>query len=359
MGGRCGPRSRRRPSPPSARTRRTPSSPASSSSLADLHEWLAVLYGGRRRGRPAPGAGAAGRAGRRGRAPAPSSGASTGAARSTPAGSSAPACRATSATSTGSAAPSPSCPGKLDYLAELGTTYLHLMPLLQPRPGENDGGYAVAGLPRGRPAAGHDGRPRGRRPRAARPRDEPLHRPRASTTPPASTPGRRAGWPATRPTRASTPRSPTGRCPTPTTRPSRRSSPTGRRARSPGCRRPAAAPAAGCGRRSGPTSGTSTTRTPRSRWRCSARSPGWPTAASTSSAWTPSRSCGSAWAPPARTSRRGTRCSSCCTRSPGWPRRASSSRPRRSCRPRTWCPTSAATSGTARSASWRTTTSSW
>jgi amylosucrase len=35
-------------------------------------------------------------------------------------------------------------PGTLDYLAELGTTYLHLMPLLRPRPGENDGGYAVA-----------------------------------------------------------------------------------------------------------------------------------------------------------------------------------------------------------------------
>ena len=35
-------------------------------------------------------------------------------------------------------------PGRLDYLAELGTTYLHLMPLLRPRPGENDGGYAVA-----------------------------------------------------------------------------------------------------------------------------------------------------------------------------------------------------------------------
>jgi amylosucrase len=32
----------------------------------------------------------------------------------------------------------------LDYLAELGVTYLHLMPVLQPRPGENDGGYAVA-----------------------------------------------------------------------------------------------------------------------------------------------------------------------------------------------------------------------
>src|SRR3954453_6850415 len=35
-------------------------------------------------------------------------------------------------------------PGRLDYLAELGTTYLHLMPLLRPREGENDGGYAVA-----------------------------------------------------------------------------------------------------------------------------------------------------------------------------------------------------------------------
>jgi amylosucrase len=34
-------------------------------------------------------------------------------------------------------------PEHLDYLAELGTTYLHLMPLLRPRPGENDGGYAV------------------------------------------------------------------------------------------------------------------------------------------------------------------------------------------------------------------------
>src|SRR5690348_14452690 len=34
-------------------------------------------------------------------------------------------------------------PKRLDYLSELGVTYLHLMPLLQPRPGENDGGYAV------------------------------------------------------------------------------------------------------------------------------------------------------------------------------------------------------------------------
>lgn len=31
----------------------------------------------------------------------------------------------------------------LDYLEELGVRYLHLMPLLRPRPGDNDGGYAV------------------------------------------------------------------------------------------------------------------------------------------------------------------------------------------------------------------------
>lgn len=34
------------------------------------------------------------------------------------------------------------CP-KIGYLKELGVTYLHLMPLLKPRPGANDGGYAV------------------------------------------------------------------------------------------------------------------------------------------------------------------------------------------------------------------------
>ncbi len=33
---------------------------------------------------------------------------------------------------------------RLPYLRELGVTYLHLMPLLQPRAGANDGGYAVA-----------------------------------------------------------------------------------------------------------------------------------------------------------------------------------------------------------------------
>jgi amylosucrase len=33
---------------------------------------------------------------------------------------------------------------QIPYLTELGVTYLHLMPLLRPREGDNDGGYAVA-----------------------------------------------------------------------------------------------------------------------------------------------------------------------------------------------------------------------
>jgi amylosucrase len=32
---------------------------------------------------------------------------------------------------------------KLDYLEELGITYVHFMPCLKPRPGDSDGGYSV------------------------------------------------------------------------------------------------------------------------------------------------------------------------------------------------------------------------
>jgi amylosucrase len=42
----------------------------------------------------------------------------------------------------------------LDYLAELGVTYVHLMPLLRPREGDNDGGYAVASYREVRPDLG-------------------------------------------------------------------------------------------------------------------------------------------------------------------------------------------------------------
>lgn len=43
---------------------------------------------------------------------------------------------------------------KIDYLEELGVTYLHLMPLLKPRPGPNDGGYAVMSYREVDPALG-------------------------------------------------------------------------------------------------------------------------------------------------------------------------------------------------------------
>ena len=43
---------------------------------------------------------------------------------------------------------------RLPYLRELGVTYLHLMPFLLPRPGDNDGGYAVADYRTVRPDLG-------------------------------------------------------------------------------------------------------------------------------------------------------------------------------------------------------------
>ncbi|MGB5134206.1 MAG: amylosucrase [Prochlorococcaceae cyanobacterium] len=43
---------------------------------------------------------------------------------------------------------------RIDYLQELGVTYLHLMPLMQPRPGANDGGYAMADCRTVRPDLG-------------------------------------------------------------------------------------------------------------------------------------------------------------------------------------------------------------
>lgn len=43
---------------------------------------------------------------------------------------------------------------RIDYLRELDVTYLHLMPLLLPRPGDNDGGYAVADYDQVDPAVG-------------------------------------------------------------------------------------------------------------------------------------------------------------------------------------------------------------
>lgn len=44
--------------------------------------------------------------------------------------------------------------GRIDYLASLGVTSVHLLPLLRPRPGPNDGGYAVADYRAVRPDLG-------------------------------------------------------------------------------------------------------------------------------------------------------------------------------------------------------------
>ncbi len=43
---------------------------------------------------------------------------------------------------------------KLDYLQDLGITYVHLMPCLMPRPGDSDGGYSVMDYRRINPAYG-------------------------------------------------------------------------------------------------------------------------------------------------------------------------------------------------------------
>ena len=73
----------------------------------------------------------------------PSCGCSICAGTPTRSGSSISRCSATRPTPTGSAATLAGVASKVDYLAELGVTYLHLMPMLKPRPGQSDGGYAV------------------------------------------------------------------------------------------------------------------------------------------------------------------------------------------------------------------------
>ena len=84
----------------------------------------------------------------------------------------------------------------LDYLAELGVTYLHLMPLLRPRDGETDGGYAVADYDAVDPELGtmDDLQAPGRRP--ARARHGAVRRPRAQPHRGASTNGPARHWPA-------------------------------------------------------------------------------------------------------------------------------------------------------------------
>lgn len=48
----------------------------------------------------------------------------------------------------------PGVEARLDYLTNLGVTYLHLLPFMKPRAGESDGGYAVADFEGVNPALG-------------------------------------------------------------------------------------------------------------------------------------------------------------------------------------------------------------
>ena len=212
-------------------------------------------------------------------------------------------------------------------------------------------------LRRGRACARHDGRPARAGRRAARRRHGAVHRPRAQPHRAPSTRGRRRRSPATRERWPSTARSRTAPSPTPTSARCPRSSPTPRPANftwsSPRS-------AAGCGRRSTPTSGTSTTPTPRSsramaeamlglaggrRRRAAPRRGAVPVEAAGHQLPEPARGPRAAAGVP-----RG-RC--------GSPRRRSPSRPRRSSRRATSSPTSARAATRARSATSPTTTCSW
>ena len=244
---------------------------------------------------------------------------------------------------------------KVGHLQRLGVTYLHLLPLLKPRPGDNDGGYAVmdyrsiredlgtmedlrdlTGTLRGEGislcldlvlnhvAAEHEWAVRARA-GEQRYRDYfhvergPGGRGRVGGDPARGVPGLRAGQLH-----------------------------LGRRPRRPGSGRPSTA---GSGTSTGPTR-TSSASTPTS---CST----WPTTAWRRSGSTPSPSRGSASAPPARTSPRCTPSPRPCAPSPAWPPPPPSSRRRRSSGRATSCSTSARAVTTARSATSPTTTGSW
>ena len=146
--------------------------------FADLYEPLERLYGDH----PAFADAARGRASsecRRARRRAAGRCArSTTSARSRPTGSSASGTPATSATPTASPGRSPACASGCRTCRELGVTYLHLMPLLRSRPGENDGGYAVADYREVEPALGTMDDLRAPRRRSARAGHEPVRRPR-------------------------------------------------------------------------------------------------------------------------------------------------------------------------------------
>ena len=86
---------------------------------------------------------------------------------------------------------------RLDHLEELGVTYLHLMPLLKPREGDNDGGYAVQDYRTVRSDLGTMDDLRELATHPARARHQPVHGPRAQPRRPGARVGAGARGPAT------------------------------------------------------------------------------------------------------------------------------------------------------------------
>ena len=84
----------------------------------------------------------------------------------------------------------------LDYLAELGVTYLHLMPLLRPARRGQRRRLRGGRLRRRRSARRHHGRPAGAGRRPARARHGAVHRPGAQPHRAGSTSGPARRWPA-------------------------------------------------------------------------------------------------------------------------------------------------------------------
>ncbi len=97
----------------------------------------------------------------------------------------------------------------LDHLEDLGVTYLHLMPLLQPREGDNDGGYAVQDYRAVRSDLGTTDDLRDLATTLREPGDQPGRRPGAQPRRPRARLGRGAPAPASRRTATTSTSSPT------------------------------------------------------------------------------------------------------------------------------------------------------
>ena len=123
---------------------------------------------------------------------------------------------------------------RASYLEDLGVGYLHLMPLLTPRPAPNDGGYAVMDYRSVRSDLGTVDDLRALTTTLRERGHQPVPRPRAQPRGPRARLGGRGPGRATRRSAPTSTSTPTARCRTPTRPACPRCSPTSRPATSPG-----------------------------------------------------------------------------------------------------------------------------